>query len=250
MRPMHCFVAGRRWSRRGACGDATAAGAIQRAGGGAEARRRRAGRAGAGRPGPRRGLRRRPVRGRSHGSPRSSRLLRGLRRVRPGNRVVQGQHHRPVSRLRVPTVDVRSEVYNPSGSVAPERFRFPYDDGAFTFALASSLFTHLVPAALERYLSELARVLEPGGRLMATFFLVADGDSGWLALRDGHAALAPGSPSTWSSTRPASCTARSSAQDCRRHPRGAGRGAAARMRRRSRTSSSRRAEPWPRGAPG
>ena len=36
------------------------------------------------------------------------------------------------------------------------------------------MFTHILPSALERYLAETARVLMPGGRCLATFFLLND----------------------------------------------------------------------------
>ena len=39
-------------------------------------------------------------------------------------------------------------------------------------ALAASLFTHLRPFEGERYLVEVGRVLRPGGRLIATWFLI------------------------------------------------------------------------------
>ena len=38
----------------------------------------------------------------------------------------------------------------------------------------TTLFTHLLPPATERYLSELSRVLRPGGRWLATFFLIGE----------------------------------------------------------------------------
>ncbi len=38
--------------------------------------------------------------------------------------------------------------------------------------MATSLFTHLLPEDFERYLEETARVLKPGGRFLATFYLM------------------------------------------------------------------------------
>ena len=49
-------------------------------------------------------------------------------------------------------------------------FDFPYEDGSFTGALAASVFTHLDFATTGRYLTETARVLGPGGRLLADYF--------------------------------------------------------------------------------
>jgi hypothetical protein len=48
---------------------------------------------------------------------------------------------------------------------------FPADDSAFTLTQAWSVFTHLTQSQTEHYLREVARVLEPGGFLNATWFL-------------------------------------------------------------------------------
>ena len=68
--------------------------------------------------------------------------------------------------------DVHSRQYNPLGGDPAAGFTFPYADGSFDFALALSLFTHMRPDGVARYLREAARVLRPGGRLVATYFLV------------------------------------------------------------------------------
>jgi SAM-dependent methyltransferase len=68
--------------------------------------------------------------------------------------------------------DVRNEEYNPDGPVDAASFRFPYPDSAFDFAVATSLFTHLLPTDLENYFGEISRVLVPRGTLVATFFLL------------------------------------------------------------------------------
>jgi SAM-dependent methyltransferase len=51
----------------------------------------------------------------------------------------------------------------------PADYRFPFEAETFDLAYAGSLFTHLLPAATENYLSETTRTLKPGGRLVATF---------------------------------------------------------------------------------
>lgn len=71
-------------------------------------------------------------------------------------------------------VDVYNGEYNRRGRIAAVDFRFPFPDGAFDVVVATSLFTHLLPSALERYIAEAARVLAPGGSLLATFFLIDD----------------------------------------------------------------------------
>jgi SAM-dependent methyltransferase len=77
----------------------------------------------------------------------------------------------PSDRFRFALLDVHNARYHPAGRESAERARFPYPDGAFDFAFAASVFTHLLPAAAERYLAETARVLRPGGRALLTFFL-------------------------------------------------------------------------------
>jgi SAM-dependent methyltransferase len=69
-------------------------------------------------------------------------------------------------------VNVTNSSYNPDGGNAPEDFVFPYDDATFDFVFLTSVFTHMMPAAIERYMNEIARVLSPGGRCLVTFFLL------------------------------------------------------------------------------
>ena len=74
--------------------------------------------------------------------------------------------------FRFTFADVHNEEYNPNGPVDAASFRFPYPDSSFNFAVATSLFTHLLPSDLANYLQETSRVLAPGGTLVATFFLL------------------------------------------------------------------------------
>lgn len=68
--------------------------------------------------------------------------------------------------------DIRSERYNPRGGYEADDYVFPYEDASFDFAYLTSVFTHLQRPAVENYLGELARVLRPGGRCLATYFLM------------------------------------------------------------------------------
>lgn len=70
--------------------------------------------------------------------------------------------------------DLFSTMYNPYGKVRAESFRFPWKDGAFTLTIATSLFTHLLAGGVVNYLNETARTLEPGGRMVASFFVLDD----------------------------------------------------------------------------
>ncbi len=73
--------------------------------------------------------------------------------------------------FRFTHANVYNSHYNRRG-VPAAQFRFPYDDASFDFVFATSVFTHLDPAAARNYLREAQRVLRPGGTLLATFFLI------------------------------------------------------------------------------
>jgi SAM-dependent methyltransferase len=69
-------------------------------------------------------------------------------------------------------VDVHSSNQNPEGSTKASAFSFPYADNKFDVAIVSSVFTHLKPGEIERYISELVRVLKPASRCFITAFLI------------------------------------------------------------------------------
>jgi len=75
-------------------------------------------------------------------------------------------------KFRFVHADVANSEYNPGGRVPPRAFVFPYRDRAFDFVLATSVFTHLLPEAAERYLGEIGRVLDSGRRFFCTAFLL------------------------------------------------------------------------------
>jgi SAM-dependent methyltransferase len=74
--------------------------------------------------------------------------------------------------FRFQHANIRARSYNPHGRVEPTAYRFPYADGVFDVALASSVFTHMRPESVEHYMAELARVLNRGGRLICSHFLI------------------------------------------------------------------------------
>jgi SAM-dependent methyltransferase len=92
----------------------------------------------------------------------------------PGIRWCQAHYRDSRAPFRFQHADLRNTVYNPAGREKPETYRFPYGDGSFDLAIATSVFTHLLPEAADRYLAEAARVLAPNGRLFATWFLTED----------------------------------------------------------------------------
>jgi SAM-dependent methyltransferase len=68
--------------------------------------------------------------------------------------------------------NIRNRIYNPGGALSATEFRFPYQDERFDVVVAHSLFPYLLAEEFEHYAAEITRVLKPGGRLLATFFLM------------------------------------------------------------------------------
>ncbi len=83
--------------------------------------------------------------------------------------------------------DVYNKHYNPDGQARACDYRFPFEDDFFDFIFLTSVFTHMVPADLENYLKEIARVLKPGGTCLITFLLLNKESSGLI--RDGKSDL-------------------------------------------------------------
>lgn len=74
--------------------------------------------------------------------------------------------------FRFQSVDLYNGYYNPQGAVKPAEWRFPFEAAAFDVVLLKSVFTHMLRADMERYLREIARVLRPGGRCLATLYVL------------------------------------------------------------------------------
>ena len=71
--------------------------------------------------------------------------------------------------------DLFSTLYNPSGSVTAEEFVFPWPDESFDLLIATSLFTHLEGAETANFARQAHRVLRPGGRFFASFYVLNEG---------------------------------------------------------------------------
>ncbi|MGE4553633.1 MAG: class I SAM-dependent methyltransferase [Desulfovibrionaceae bacterium] len=74
--------------------------------------------------------------------------------------------------FRFERVDVLNRLYNPAGRILPRDFTFPCADAGVDLVLLNSVFTHMLPEDMVRYLHEIARVLAPGGRAYLTWFLL------------------------------------------------------------------------------
>jgi SAM-dependent methyltransferase len=71
-------------------------------------------------------------------------------------------------RFRFEHFDGYSRAYNPAGEIEPANHRLPCDDCSIDVAVCASLFTHLAEPTCSHYLSELRRVLTPGGRIIVS----------------------------------------------------------------------------------
>jgi SAM-dependent methyltransferase len=68
--------------------------------------------------------------------------------------------------------DIVSTRYNADSGRPSAEFRFPFGDEEFDFIFLGSVFTHMLPDGVAHYLTEIARVMRPGGKCLATFFLL------------------------------------------------------------------------------
>ena len=69
---------------------------------------------------------------------------------------------------------VHNQRYNPTGTIRASEHKFPYEDDSFDFVFLTSVFTHMLPADLDNYVAEIARVLKPDRPCLCTFFLLND----------------------------------------------------------------------------
>jgi SAM-dependent methyltransferase len=68
--------------------------------------------------------------------------------------------------------DVYNKEYNPQGRQQAADYRFPWDDETFDLAVLISVFTHMLPSDVDRYVSEIARVLKTNGRVVASYYII------------------------------------------------------------------------------
>jgi SAM-dependent methyltransferase len=78
----------------------------------------------------------------------------------------------PYGNVLFTLADILNKEYNPSGKIKAAEYRFPFDGGTFDAAVLISVFTHLNAKDAEHYVSEIARVLRPGGVCYASFCLL------------------------------------------------------------------------------
>ena len=73
---------------------------------------------------------------------------------------------------RFQRADIFNKTYHSKGKQNAADYTFPFGNNAFDFILLTSVFTHMLPAEIENYLSEISRVLKPGSKCFITYFLL------------------------------------------------------------------------------
>jgi SAM-dependent methyltransferase len=68
-------------------------------------------------------------------------------------------------------LDVSNPIYT-SGGASASRARLPLDESSVDLVFLRSVFTHMNPSEIGAYLLDIGRALRPGGRCVATFFLL------------------------------------------------------------------------------
>jgi SAM-dependent methyltransferase len=79
------------------------------------------------------------------------------------------RHH---PRFRFHRADLFSRAYNPYGRGIASAYSFPFADNEFDVVFLGSVFTHMLPDAVEHYVHEISRVLAPDGICVASYFLL------------------------------------------------------------------------------
>lgn len=83
--------------------------------------------------------------------------------------------------------NVANKHYNPAGTLKASEYVFPFETETFDFVFLTSVFTHMFPADLENYLTEIGRVMKPGGHCLITFFLL--NEESMAGIEGGRSAL-------------------------------------------------------------
>ena len=69
-------------------------------------------------------------------------------------------------------IPLKNDLYNHSTNEKAADLKFPYKDEQFDFAFLTSVFTHMMPDAIDNYLTEIHRVLKKDKIGFATFFIL------------------------------------------------------------------------------
>jgi len=82
------------------------------------------------------------------------------------------EHYRNHPNFHFIHADLFSTEYNPTAVTPAADYRFPFESNSFDFIFSTSLYTHLVLKDAANYMSEMGRVLKPGGSMWNSFLLL------------------------------------------------------------------------------
>ncbi|HST22405.1 MAG TPA: class I SAM-dependent methyltransferase [Blastocatellia bacterium] len=99
--------------------------------------------------------------------------------------------------FRFQQANVHNRIYNPKGTCKASEYSFPYPDASFDFVFLTSVFTHMLPEDISRYLREIVRVLKPHGRALITYFLLNDESKSLIKGGASHRHFVPYLPQCW-----------------------------------------------------
>ncbi len=82
------------------------------------------------------------------------------------------KHYAAYENFSFTHVSLDNDLYHLGSGHDATSFNFPYRDNDYDLVVLISVFTHMQSAEVQQYLHEIQRVLKPGGRCFATFFLL------------------------------------------------------------------------------
>ena len=88
--------------------------------------------------------------------------------------MVPGAHHGAAPQFLFVHLDIRSEFYNPGGSLAGHQIRLPVASSSVDRIILQSVFTHMFEPDITHFLREFRRVLRRDGRVFASFFVLGE----------------------------------------------------------------------------
>jgi SAM-dependent methyltransferase len=90
------------------------------------------------------------------------------------------EHYRCFKNFQFKLADIYNDMYNPQGTARDFQYSFPFPDNEFDLVFLASVFTHMLNAGISKYISEIARVLKPGGRCLSSYFLLNPDSLYWM----------------------------------------------------------------------
>jgi SAM-dependent methyltransferase len=97
-----------------------------------------------------------------------------------------------LANFRFDLVDIVNPRYRPKGPRTADEIVFPYADRQFDLLCAFGVFMHVEKHGIERYLQEIARVLEPGRPALLSFMALTPDDEQPRNGRRAYVSIEPG----------------------------------------------------------